>query len=216
MSNELILIQGLISGIVLAMIYYGKEGGLPKVNSASFATIVLIGILTGVFMIEYDVDYGTATNMLTQMGVITLIDQGMKAIYRWLKGKGFDVIPEKKKGEAKLNGNEKLNDRVKGAYQDFLDGVVKLSEVKLLEDEKTITVKLGELADKYQAFLDEVEQRNKGFKESYLMDLSGRLKVKQKDIPAILRSGDLTKANEILRIFLLIQKAKLEKKGGKK
>ena len=214
MSNEMILIQGLISGIVLALIYYGKEGGLPKVNSASFATIVLIGILTGFLMVEYNVDYGTATNMLMQMGVITLIDQGMKALYRWLRGRGFDVIPEKRKVEAKLNG--KVSSKANMVYQDFLDGVVKLSEVKLLEDEETILVKLGELADKYQAFLDEVEQKNKGFKESYLMDLSGRLKVKQKDIPMILRSGDLTKANEILRIFLLMQRTKTERRGGKK
>ena len=63
---------------------------------------------------------------------------------------------------------------------------------------------LAELANVYEEFLNRMELRTAGYKDVELMDLSGRLRVKQRDIPSILRSGSLEKAYEILRILTRI------------
>jgi hypothetical protein len=68
--------------------------------------------------------------------------------------------------------------------------------------------KLEKLADKYEQFLNEVEKLNKGFRETYVMDLSGRFCIKQNDIPTLLRSGDLSIANDILTFFLKLKRTR--------
>jgi peptidoglycan biosynthesis protein MviN/MurJ (putative lipid II flippase) len=94
----ILALQGMISGILLAILGYGKQvnekGELPQFNSAKFASTVIIGAIVGLIMANYNVDYGTAMNMFAQTGLITVIEYAVKTVYRWLKAMGYDVIPE--------------------------------------------------------------------------------------------------------------------------
>jgi hypothetical protein len=84
--------------------------------------------------------------------------------------------------------------------------------VKLLDDRRKISDMLNDLASKYEKFLMEAEQKNRGFSDSYLMDLSGRFLVKQRDIPVLLRAGDLSIVSDLLGFFIKLQKVNAEGK----
>jgi len=213
-SELIMIIQGAFTGFMVAFLGYLKnvdeEGKLPEFNSAKFISTVLIGALAGVVMAWYHVSYDIATNMLIQAGIVTIVEYFVKALFRWLYAKGYNVIPESPAEKvANLLASE---DKVDKAYGEFLNRVFEFQEMKLLDDRRKISDMLNDLASKYENFLMEAEQKNRGFSDSYLMDLSGRFLVKQRDIPMLLRAGDLSIVSDLLGFFIKLQKVSAEGK----
>jgi hypothetical protein len=190
----MLIAQGAMTGFFIAVTGWLKKvdetGVFPDFNSSKFASTLIIGALAGVLMAWMGISYDNAVAILAEAGVVTLVEYTMKVIYRWFKAAGYRVVPE----EVKLGKVEKV-------YGEFLSGVVELQAMRLQDLGDGIRSKLEELAKKYEEFLREAEVRTRGYRETYLMDLSGRLCVKQKEIPDILRSGDLNKISVLLDIF---------------
>jgi hypothetical protein len=195
------LLEGIMVGIVIAVLGYLKKvsdsGELPKFNSAKFAATIVIGGIAGALMRYYNISYDDASNILMTAGAVTLIEYSIKALYRYLKSKGHDVIPERKRLETEEADN------VAVSYDNFLEEVEDFYALSLNSlDSEALKIKLNALADLYEKYLDEAEKKLRGFREVYLMDLSGHFFVKQKEIPKLLREGEFVKVHTLLRYLL--------------
>ena len=95
------ILEGAATGIIIALMGYVKkmseEGELPKFNSAKFASTVIIGAIAGAVARIYGLSYDTATNMLVTAGIVTLVEYSVKALFRYLRSRGWNVVEERAK-----------------------------------------------------------------------------------------------------------------------
>jgi hypothetical protein len=211
------LIEGAVAGMIIAFTGYIKNisanGELPKFNSAKFASTIILGAIAGVVARLYNLSYDTATNMLISAGIVTFVEYSVKALFRYLKSKGYNVVEER----TKLNETKELSDEEK-LYKEIIskakDYLFLFQSYFGIGSKLDLKKELTELGNMYEEFLNKMELKAVGYKDVELMDLSGRLRVKQRDIPNILRGGDLEKAYWILYTLAKINDyARMEEEG---
>jgi hypothetical protein len=97
------VVMGAVSGIIAACLGYAKGASLEKIDSLKFLTTVLFGAVIGGLMGYFGWDYNTAYQFFITSGLVYLVENIAKAIYRRMpKSEPKVEKPKKKKGKAKV------------------------------------------------------------------------------------------------------------------
>lgn len=82
LADQLITIAYAIGGgITYSLIAFGKSTG-EKFDWLKFLTTVVIGVAVGIAVVVTKMDYGTASDYVVGLGIVPLIENLGKAIWR--------------------------------------------------------------------------------------------------------------------------------------